>query len=219
MAQANKLRGKLREIEEMEAEPRDPATHGLVLDRSLQDNLASEERMRLPVDKVSTEGESVGDLASDGESAKDIASEDEDSSLMEDDADNHPSKKQKALDNLYCVQWVNIVDKNPVPVHIYKIGRGQEGREQRVHGTNPVRFPVIRIWGGAGHLETKVHDLLHAYHYYQDAGQEWFDLEHAKDNVGMFLDACILKALRGDAKGNGDLLLDDCILNALKGDL
>ena len=97
---------------------------------------------------------------------------------------------------------MNIIDKTSVPVHLYKIGRGTDGRETRVHGTNPVRFPVVRKWKGAGFLEAQIHDQLQSYHFFREAGTEWFDLEHVQDNVGKFLDECVLKALRGN--GNGD---------------
>lgn len=165
-----------------------------------------------------------------GENTDDLASEEEgESPLVEDNGDVSETDNtlfkslgrsaapsgskcvlinQKTLDNLYCVQWVNIVDTKPVPTHLYKIGRGKEGREKRVHGTNPVRFTLIRKWNGVGHLEANIHDQLSAYHYYQGAGREWFYLEHVNDNVGRFLDECVLIALRGDVTSSSDCAQD-----------
>ena len=211
----------------MEANTQGSSTHRLIIDRKKNDlkwlessfEVASGEEEALSLeDKVSGKLASEGESAEEEENIEELVSEGE-SSLAKDDEDKHISdtdialfdtiarattgqkrslKKQKALDNLYCVQWVNIVEKNPVPVHIYKIGRGQEGREKQVHGTNPVHFPLIRKWNGAGYVEAKMHNLLNAYHFYHNAGQEWFDLEHAKDNIGLFLDNCYLNAVRGE---------------------
>lgn len=96
--------------------------------------------------------------------------------------DAEPQAKKQRLahseKNLYCVQWVNVNPKGvePTPVMLFKIGSGFHPREETVHGQNPVKFPVIFVWQGMAHLETRIHKHLDAHRYKGDGGREWFDL-------------------------------------------
>ena len=72
-----------------------------------------------------------------------------------------PAHCAQSGDNLYCVQWLNIVRGRPVKTKIYKIGRGASGREMRVHGTNPMRYPIVRKWCTIGHIEKRIHKIIY----------------------------------------------------------
>ena len=77
-----------------------------------------------------------------------------------------------------------------------KIGRGTNGREQRVHGAKPVKYTLVRKYKGAGYLEKEIHALLEPYRVKMYAGREWFNLTHVGVfNIGSFLDDCVLKVL------------------------
>lgn len=90
-------------------------------------------------------------------------------------------------DNLYCVQWVNIVDGKTVPASYYKIGRGKDGREMQVHAQNPVKFPIVNVWTRLGVLETLIHNELNEYRMNLGGGIEWFNLSHV-DDVSSFIE-------------------------------
>lgn len=112
------------------------------------------------------------------------------------DTDDDICNTKTSGDDLYCVQWMNLDDAAATPTSIFKIGRGTNGREQRVHGTNPVKYPLVRKYKGAGYLEKEIHALLESYRVKMNAGREWFNLKHVgMFNIGRFIDDCVLKAL------------------------
>ena len=100
----------------------------------------------------------------------------------------HMRKAVSGPDNLYCVQWVNIMDGKAVPAPYYKIGRGHDGREAQVHGQNPVKFPIVNVWTRLGVIETLIHHELHDYRINMGGGVEWFDLSHVDDDVSSFIE-------------------------------
>ena len=104
--------------------------------------------------------------------------------------------------NLYCVQWCNInpITWNVEPIPLYKIGRGIVGREQKVHGTNPVRYKVLKRWENAGHLERAIHrhPMLAALNKRWDAGVEWFAIDlPSQEEVVTFIDSIVNHAGQG----------------------
>ena len=109
-----------------------------------------------------------------------------------------PAHCAQSGDNLYCVQWLNIVRGCTIKTKIYKIGRGASGRETRVHGTNPMRYPIVRKWCTIGHVEKRIHKLLSEYNLKMDGGREWFDLQElgSEHEIEKFLDGCVIKVLR-----------------------
>lgn len=123
--------------------------------------------------------------AKNDEELKDVSDDDD---LGTTNLDLEPVHTKKGgPDNLYCVQWVNIVDGKVVPTPYYKIGRGKDGRETQVHGQNPVKFPIVNVWIRLGVLETLIHNELNEYRMNMGGGVEWFNLSHV-DDVTSFIE-------------------------------
>lgn len=110
---------------------------------------------------------------------------------------------EKDQQNLYCVQWVNILGGQVVSSPYFKIGRGNSSRAHTVHGQNPAKFPVVGVWRGVGFLEPLIHHQIRDRQLNLGGGKEWFAFEDVQ-NVSTHLDELILRNLRVE----GDISLD-----------
>jgi hypothetical protein len=121
-----------------------------------------------------------------------------------DDGDEYESdrKRQRVSEDndkqhLYCDQWMNIIDGKPTPAPYYKIGKGNLQRALKVHGQNPVKFPVIEVWRGIGFIENAVHEQIEDRRLHLGGGREWFNFSDVPNEViRSHVEGLIIKALR-----------------------
>ena len=80
-------------------------------------------------------------------------------------------RKKKRKDDLYVMRY----DFRTTTV---KIGRAEnvEKRRRQLQGQQDFHVLTVAVYPGAGHLESEVHDALHAYRSDRGAGTEWFDV-------------------------------------------
>lgn len=131
------------------------------------------------------------------ESNEEEHDDDLDGYQYESDRTRHCLSEDNDKQHLYCDQWMNIFDGKPTPAPYYKIGKGNLQRAYKVHGQNPMKFPVIEVWRGIGFLETAVHDKIRDRRLELGGGKEWFNFSDvANEDIRSHIEGLIIKALR-----------------------